>query len=131
MAGSFRKLHEHVRGGQGPLADFHIAKIAASRTRLRLVEQLGLLKGKVLGNVPDDSLAKPTRGGFDASKGSVFSNDLLVVQIDVKFLGEPLDRLLVFQGPIISEHKFILELRNAERRQKRRISLPKFAEISY
>ena len=78
MAGCFRQRHGHVRGGQGPLADLYIAKTAASRTRLRLVEQLGLLKGKVLGDVADDSLAKSTRGGFDASKGGVFPNDLLV-----------------------------------------------------
>ena len=96
-----------------------------------MVEKLGLLKGKVLGDVADDSLAKSTRGGFDASKGSVFSNDLLVVQIDVEFLGEPLNRLLVFECPIISDHAFILELRNAERRKPRRVSISKFAEISY
>jgi len=80
-----------------------------------VVEQLGLLKGEVLGDVPDDSLAKSACGRFDASKGSVFSNDMLAVQIDAKFLGESLDRSLVFQGPIISEHAFILELRNAGR----------------
>ena len=96
-----------------------------------MVEQLGLLKGKVLGDVADDSLAKSTRGGFDASKGSVFSNDPRIVQIDIKLLGEPLDRLLVFVGPIISEHAFILELRNAGRRQKRPISISKSPEISY
>lgn len=131
MAGSFRQIHEHVRGGQGPLADFHIAKLAASRTRLRLVEQLGLLKSKILGDMADDSFAKSTRRSFDASKGSVFTNDLLVVQIDAKFLGEPLDHLLVFESPIISDHAFILELRNAERGKQRRVSISKFAEISY
>jgi len=131
MAGCFRQRQRHVRGGQGPLTDFHVTEISASRTRLRLVEQLGLLKGEVLGDVADDSVAKSTRGGFDASKGSVFPSDLLGVQIDVKSLGEPLDRLLVFESPIILEHKFILELRNAERGKRRRRSIPKFAEISY
>ena len=131
MAGCFRQRHGHVRGGQGPLTDFHIAKISASRTRLRSVEQLGLLKSKVLGDVADDSFPKSTRRGLDASKGSVFSSDLLVVQIDVEFLGKSLNRLLVFESPIISDHEFILELRNAERRQQRRVSISKFAEISY
>jgi hypothetical protein len=57
-----------------------------------------------------DGLPQFASSGFDLGKGGILSSDLLGSQIDAKFFCELLDSLLIFVGPRILEHEFILEL---------------------
>jgi hypothetical protein len=80
-----------------------------------LVEQFGLLEGEVLRDLAGDGLPQFASSGFDLGKGGILSSDLLGSQIDAKFFCESLDSLLIFVGPRILEHEFILELTSCER----------------
>ena len=79
-----------------------------------LVEQFSLLEGEVLRDLAGDGLPQFASSGFDLGKGGILSSNLLGSQIDAKFLSELLDSLLIFVGPRILEHVFILELTSCE-----------------
>lgn len=131
MTGRFGKLDQRVAGRQVPLADFDLAKCSTRGTSLRLVQKPRLLEGEILRDLPRHGFPELAGSGFDAGKGGIFSSDILVVQIDAKFIGESFDNALIFVGPCTLEHAFILELRNSEPGKNDASRISKFAKLSY
>ena len=97
MANGFMEIGSPISGGQGPSAVLHLAKLSAIRTGLRPVEQLRLSDRKILDDLPRDGPADLAGSDFNASKRGFRPSEVAGLQIDVKFLGNSIERLLVFR----------------------------------
>ena len=97
MANGFMDIGSPISGGQGPSAVLHLAKLLAIRTGLRLIEQLGLFDRKILDDLLRDGPSNLAGNVFNASKRGCRSSEVLCIKIDVKFVGNSIEGLLVFR----------------------------------
>jgi hypothetical protein len=92
---------------------------------------LGLLDGEIFSDPPRDGLSDLPRRQFDARKRGFRSAQVVPLQIDPEFLGEPFHRQLIFLGPRAFKHAFILELKTCTGRKNHAPSISDLAEIHY
>jgi hypothetical protein len=120
-----------IARSQGPNAVLHIAKLLATRTRLSLGEQLGLLDRKILHDMLRDSPSNLASRVFNASKRGFLPSQVNCLKIDAKFLGDSFKHLTVFLRPRTLEHLFILELMECDERQNTVETLTETIQITY
>jgi len=97
VANGFIDVGGPASGRQGSRAAPYLAKLLAIRTGLRLIEQLRLLDRKILDDLLRDGPADLAGSDFNASERGLHPSEVAGLQIDVKFLGNFIERLLVFR----------------------------------
>ena len=99
MANGFMDIGSPISGGHGPSAALHRTELFAIRTGLGLIEQLGLFDRKILDDLLRDGPSNLASSVFNASKRGFQSSEVVCFKIDVKFLGDSIECLLVFRRP--------------------------------
>ena len=97
MVNGFMDIGSPISGGQGPSAVLHLAKLLAFWTGLGLIEQLGLFDREILDDLLRHGPSNLAGSVFNASKRRFRPSEVVRFEIDVKFLGDSIECLLVFR----------------------------------